>query len=194
MGSVFKASFSPEANLRRGTAISKGRKKISILSVSGLIFSDSIYFQSSWFKLFLYSHCRKTVTSRELRILSLLETSLGMGSEATQSNTTLNQGLLTFLLRVLSLPCNQSLQEAAAKVYPPACPQTCRHHCACINHYPYHSHGICAEQIRAWQEGWVPHTLSLVTKPILGWFWLSFPTDCHWNRSSVYSNTMNFVC
>lgn len=74
---------------KRGTATSKGRKKISILSMAGLIFSDSIYFQRSWSKLSRYSHWRKTGTSRDLRILSLLEASLTMGSHTKQNRSEL---------------------------------------------------------------------------------------------------------
>lgn len=54
--------------------------------MAGLVFSDSIYFQSRWSKLSLYSSWRKTGTSTELRILSLLETSLGMGNYTKQNH------------------------------------------------------------------------------------------------------------
>lgn len=54
--------------------------------MAGLIFSDSISFQNRWSKLSLYSPWRKTGTSTELRILSLLETSLGMGNYTKQNH------------------------------------------------------------------------------------------------------------
>lgn len=89
--------FSKPPPVLKWTSEQKGnchlkRKKISILSVAGLIFSDSICFQSSWFKLSLYSHWRKTGTSRQLRILSLLETSLGMGSHTEQYHSLSSSG------------------------------------------------------------------------------------------------------
>lgn len=135
----------------------KRKEEISILSVAGLIFLWLLnVFSSSWYKLFLYSYWRKTGTSRGLRISPLLKTPLRMGSHTKKKHS----GSRSFPFPPLAPQCTMESKPpgSCCQNLPTARPQTCRHHCAHINHYPYYSHGICTEQIRAWHEGWAPNT------------------------------------